>query len=42
MEFTDTILFSPITAFVVGSILAIIFIASPFDIKFDDQEEIEI
>lgn len=42
METAMNILFNPFTIFFLGFILALGFIASPYEIKFEDKEEVEI
>ncbi len=42
MEFLNTFLINPYAAIVIGFIILIIFIASPYEIQFDDKEDIEI
>jgi hypothetical protein len=42
MEIVITFLLSPITIMAIGLIVLVGFIASPYDIQFEDKEEIEI
>ncbi len=42
MESFISLLLNPITIAVVGFIIALGFIASPYEIHFEDKEEIEI
>jgi hypothetical protein len=42
METLINIVLNPFTLGVIGFILALGFIASPFEIKFEDADEIEI
>jgi hypothetical protein len=42
MEFLKTFLNNPYATLVIGFIVALIFIASPYEIQFDDKEDIEI
>lgn len=42
METFISILFNPFTIAVIGFIIALGFIASPYEIHFEDKEEIEI
>ena len=42
MEIIISLLLNPVTIVVVGFIVALGFIASPYEIHFEDKEEIEI
>ena len=42
METAINTLFNPFTLCLLGLILALGFIASPYEIKFEDKEEVEI
>lgn len=42
METFISLLFNPITIAVIGFIIVLGFIASPYEIYFEDKEEIEI